>query len=81
MIPWARHTISLAAEAVVWSFGHQIPSSEVRVFPLRESGGLIRRAPFDKLAILFARFENSRDLFKITPTLRNLVSLDIMETI
>lgn len=79
LIPWARHTISLPADAIVWSFGHNIPSNEVRMFPLRESGSLIRHAPFDKLAILFARFENNQDLFKITPTLRNLISLNSME--
>ena len=76
-IPWARHTISLPTSAIVWSLGHKIPSSEVRLFPLRESGSLIGQAPYDKSAIIFARFDDQKELFRITPDLHELITLDL----
>ena len=73
--PWARHTISLREPAIVWSFRDNFPALDVTVFPLRESGALIDRAPFDKLAIVFARFESELALFAATPHLDALVSI------
>lgn len=74
--PWARHTISLASDAIVWSIGHRFPSEDVRIYQLRESGSLIRRAPYGKAAIVFARFGDTETLFELTPRLREMISID-----
>jgi biotin carboxylase len=80
-IPWARHTISLAEDTIVHGFAHTIPSPEVRYFPLRESGSLIRQAPFDKVAILFARFEEVESMFCLTPRLHDLITVYTAESL
>jgi biotin carboxylase len=75
-IPYARHTISIAEDSVVYGFSHKIPSQEVKCFPLRVSGALIRRAPFDRIAILLALFSNTDTLFKITPELGKFIHIE-----
>ncbi|GAB6041968.1 ATP-grasp domain-containing protein [Endothiovibrio diazotrophicus] len=78
-IPWARHTLSLPTDAVIWSFSQRLPAAEVRYYPLRESGSQVRGAPYDKFAILFARFEETGRLFEITPALQDYLSLNTGE--
>lgn len=78
-IPWARHTLSLSSNAVIWSFNHRIPAVETRYFPLRESGSFVREAPYGKFAILFARFEDTERLFDITPALQDYIVLNTGE--
>jgi biotin carboxylase len=73
--PWARHTISVPEARVVASFRHTIPAREVEIFALRESGRLIERAPFDKVAIVFARFDSEAELFAATPRLHEMMIL------
>ncbi len=53
---YARHTISVSKQQVFRSFSHQIPSSDVEIVPLKNSGEILGIAPYDKLGILFARF-------------------------
>ncbi len=73
--PWARHTVSLTEPRIVWSFRDDIPAEEVMVVPLRESGSRVEQAPYDKIAIVFARFDSTATLFEATPRLREMISI------
>lgn len=72
-----RHTVSRKESLVGLSFSHRIPSQKVEIFPLKISGELIEKAPFDKLAILFAEFGSREELFSLTPILDTLVDIRI----
>lgn len=76
---WARHTVSFHRDTVFWSLGAALPGTEARVFPLCESAGLIREAPYGKAAILFARFDDPETLFRITPNIREFLTLEATE--
>lgn len=62
-----RHTISTDAAQVCHSFACNVPANEVSIVPLKISGEKLGAAPFDKLAILFARFSTMQDLSSVTP--------------
>lgn len=78
-IPWARHTVSLPDDAVFVSFAQRIPSPELRVFPLCESANAVRRAPYGKIAIIFARFADTPTLFATTPAIGQLITIDTLD--
>lgn len=75
-IPYARHTISVAEDSIVYGFSHNIPSKEVKIFPIRGSGILVRKAPLDRIAIIIARLKDKNTLFKITPNLREFIRVE-----
>lgn len=76
---WARHTISLRDDRIVFSYAHAIPSNDVRVFPLSESGALVRKAPYGKVAILFASFTGRKDLFRTTQKIGRMIDVNSSE--
>lgn len=53
-----RHTISSSKALVNFSFSPKILAEELEIIPLKSSGEKLEKAPFDKLAILLARFSN-----------------------
>ena len=73
---WVRHTVSLPFDAVFWGMRHTIDSQTVETFPLRNVGSFVRRAPYDRMAILFARFDDRESLFRIAPKFHELVTVD-----
>ena len=73
---FGRHTISRNAPQVCHSFSHSIPSDDVRVVPLKTSAERLGPAPFDKLAILFAGFDDATTMHRITPRFADLVSIE-----
>lgn len=74
---WARHTISISEPLVVFSFAHTIPAQEVQIVPLKNSGEVLDKAPYDKLAIIFARFPNFQELVKHTQRLSEYITIQI----
>jgi hypothetical protein len=45
------------------------------VVPLKESGFKLDPAPFDKLAILFAEFDDRKTMHEVTPNMAELVQI------
>lgn len=78
---WARHTVSLPRDDVFFSFEHRIPASRVSTFPLCQSADAVRKAPYGKVAILFARFDDEATLFATTPRLGSLITLNTLESL
>lgn len=72
---FARHTISRSAPSVVFSFGHAIPARSVEIVPLKGSGERLQVAPFDKLGILFAEFDDRETMLSVTPRLADHVHI------
>lgn len=72
---FARHTISRPAPSVVFSFDHAIPARSVEVVPLKCSGERLEVAPFDKLGILFAEFDEQETMLGVTPRLAEHVHI------
>lgn len=72
-----RHTISRKESLIGLSFSHRIPSQKVDIFPLKTSGEKVERAPFDKLAILFAEFDSRESLLATTPLFDALVDIRV----
>ena len=70
-----RHTISVSSPVAAFMYSHSIPAKEVRTVPLKESGKMLKAAPFDKLAILFAEFDSRDEMHKITPNLASHISI------
>jgi biotin carboxylase len=74
-IPWSRHTISLKEDEVIHGYSINIAAKELRLFQLSESGNHVKRAPFGKVAILFARHQSLEKLFESTEKMVDKISL------
>ena len=72
---FGRHTISVKDPIINFSFSHKIPSRNVEVVPLKESGFRLDPAPFDKLAILFAEFDKRETMIDVTPKFAEMVQI------
>lgn len=75
VLPIGRHTISNDKPISIFSFSHSIPASEVDVVPLKSSGHVLHPAPYDKLAILFSRFESCEAMKAVTPRMKDYVEI------
>lgn len=70
-----RHTISTSDSLVNFSFSQNIPASNVDIVPLKNSGQMLGVAPFDKLAIVFCKYENIDSMFSVTPRMADFISI------
>lgn len=66
---YARHTISVSEEKKFFSFKNSIPSNNIQTVYLKNSGEILRPAPFDKLGITFVEFPNNDKLSLYVPKL------------
>lgn len=71
----ARHTISTAQPLVNFSFVPRISAEELEIIQLKSSGEKLAAAPFDKLAILLARFSSQEAMLEAAPLLASQVSI------
>ncbi len=71
----ARHTISSEQPLVNFSFVPCIPAEELEIIQLKSSGEKLSAAPFDKLAILLARFPSREAMLLTAPVLATQVSI------
>ena len=69
----ARHTISTVSPTIATSFSINLPALNLQTVPLKNSGEIVKEAPYDKLGIFFAEFKSETELFKTTPNLANQV--------
>jgi hypothetical protein len=76
---FGRHTITSDTPSTPFSFSHSIPSSDVRIAQLKTTGKPMNSAPFDKLAILYARFETRDEMLKVTPDFKTFISLQTLQ--
>jgi formate-dependent phosphoribosylglycinamide formyltransferase (GAR transformylase) len=74
-----RHTVSTQAATSVYSFSHRVPNADVRIIPLKSSGELIKEAPYDKLAILFAEFKTSMAMLELVPKFSDFIDIQNLE--
>lgn len=70
---FGRHTVSRKDALVAFSFSHNIPASDVEIVPLKNSGERLDPAPYDKLAIIFAEYNNQEMMHDVTPRMADLV--------
>lgn len=74
-----RHTITTDRPSVPLSFSHAIPAADVRVVQLKTAGKSLSPAPFDKLAILYARFESADQMLRVAPNFKTFISLQTLQ--
>ena len=74
-----RHTISTARSVINLSFTQDIGAKSVWTVPLKSSGEKLDVAPYDKLAILFAEFENCTKMQEITPHLASHINIQSLD--
>lgn len=72
---YVRHTISTDKPLINFSFSNNIPSTNIDIISLKGSGEKLEIAPFDKLAILFAEFEDKETMLGISPRLADFVRI------
>jgi biotin carboxylase len=78
-LPFGRHTITSDHPSIPFSFSHSIPAREVRIAQLKTTGKPMAAAPFDKLAILYARFNTPEEMLRISPDLKSFISLQTLQ--
>lgn len=66
----ARHTISKNDDIIFESFSYDIPAKTVDIFPLKDSGQILKQAPFDKIGIVFCEFDTKEKLIEYTPRMK-----------
>ena len=75
----SRHTISIDKEIIFTSFNVELPLKNVQIFPLKNSGYRLDKAPYDKSAIIFASFNNLEELKEQTPKMKNYIRVEGFE--
>lgn len=73
--PVGRHTISTDQKLVSYEFACRVPEAQVRIVPLKNSGEVLSPAPFDKLAIIFAKYASPAAMLEHTPRLAEFVTI------
>ncbi|WP_414159396.1 ATP-grasp domain-containing protein [Pseudomonas sp. BNK-45] len=72
---FCRHTVSRDKPLVNFSFSYRFPATRVDIVPLKGSGEILEKAPFDKLAIIFAEFSDQESMLKIAPELAQFIDI------
>ncbi|NBF09329.1 ATP-grasp domain-containing protein [Pseudomonas sp. Fl4BN1] len=72
---FGRHTVSRNSPLINFSFSNKIPSVRVEIVPLKGSGERLKEAPFDKLAIIFAEFNDQNSMLTVTPNFADLIDI------
>ena len=75
----ARHTISTRKTSSFFSFSHSLPTKKVSFVPLKNSGHLLKPAPYDKAAILFAEMNSLDELRVVTPAFGKYIQINSIE--
>ena len=70
-----RHTITTNKSIRFSSFSQKMPFKDVHIIPLKKSGEFTRAAPFDKIAIIFAKAHKKIDAKKTPENCKRLVSI------
>jgi len=77
----ARHTISATNNLIFKSLRFLLKSEKLDFFPLKESGSLLKKAPFDKVGLTFYEFDMQQELIQNTKHMKNYFVVDEYEGI
>jgi formate-dependent phosphoribosylglycinamide formyltransferase (GAR transformylase) len=72
----ARHTISVSDRCQMFSFRMKLPGEVIGIVPLKQSGGLLAAAPFDKLGIVFCEFPDLESLHHETRRMADFIQIE-----
>ncbi len=75
-----RHTISTSVPIVNFSFTTKMKMDNLEIVQLKGCGERLEPAPFDKLAIIFTKFENSSEMSAKSPNFREFFQLNNLYT-
>lgn len=79
--PVGRHTISQTEEGILESFANHTPKSVSEVYPLKMTGNNISPAPYDKIGILFSKFESIGDMNKVVKEYADFININLRKRI
>ncbi len=74
--PIARHTISTKEELSTLSFSLKLDMESLNVVQLKNSGNILKKAPIDKMSILFIEFKDIKTLKEKTSMLSDLITIN-----
>jgi hypothetical protein len=77
----SRHTISVDRALAYYSVSYQIPSKHTRYVSLKNSGELLKPAPYDKLGIVFAEHDSQAQMLEVTPKLHEMININPHESL
>ncbi len=72
---YGRHTISDVSPQTFFSLSINIPAKFNEYVPLKNSGELLKEAPFDKVGIVFSQFEDAKQMEASTSLLASYVKI------
>lgn len=75
-----RHTISVDTDQVVHAFRHDCPGRALATVSLKNSGEVLRAAPYDKLAIMFNEFNDREQMLTVTPRMKDTVHIESLQS-
>jgi hypothetical protein len=73
---YGRHTISSDNPLVNFSFSSKFDQSNLEVIQLKPSGEKLNTAPFDKLAIILAKFKDKQSMALIVPKFTDFIEIN-----
>lgn len=75
----SRHTVSTDKECIFISSNINIASKQIQNIQLKTSGEKMKAAPFDKSGIYFIEHLSKTNMRKLTPLLKDFISIESME--
>lgn len=72
----ARHTVSAGRDLIFKSLKYDLESKKLDFYPLKESGQILKQAPYDKVGLVFYEFDTKEDLIKNTINMKDFFIVD-----
>jgi hypothetical protein len=73
---YSRHTVSVDRDCVFLSAQCTLSGCDTSYVPLKKTGESLRAAPMDRAGIYFIRHESAPTMVRLTPLLRDYVTLE-----
>ena len=71
-----RYTITSNKNIFMQSFDYKLTAKQITVIPLKSSGYSCKKAPFDKIAIIFVEFNNKQQMIENTVKMTKLINIE-----
>lgn len=77
----SRHTISTSKDMIFKSIKYNLESKKLDFYPLKESGQILKQAPYDKAGLVFYEFDTKEALIRNTINMKNYFDIHSYEGI
>lgn len=77
----ARHTVSVDKKCIFISSGVNLKSKNIQNIQLKDSGQIMKSAPFDKSGIYFIEFDNAKEMEEITEKIKDYIEVETLNVV